>query len=672
MAEKYCDHGAYYRFNPLNIIFPVPDWGIAQDGDGTSEGLATSAICSITFSGVPSSGAVSVCGISISTTGVTGAASASAAANQLAANINSVTGLVSTGQVFNASIHQLRNCVYARGPADGAPAGTCEIMSRAGSAAFNGATGIAYTLNNVSGSTTWAGGAGGCWGCATNLNRTNGVANSIANYKYGVLAQQSLIGIAAPGDVVRFRTDMNASVIFYASDTGTLTGGSFGNVAGEPVTFLFDNGSSWGGGPNGVFVLGAEGNKGNTVGVSFPGTCHMKWRAGVTPSGRRALRFYNGCTSFQPAHHFGLGILHGRQRFERIELCTAAGATAPGFLENPSGGGQAYALPTIFESCVFRTEVNGLAPWKTICNRYVDFTIQFRNCLFEWVGTQTLPVPTASPVSYASSNSTFNMVSVEFEGCSWTGLAAGIGHPFSMPHLSGRFFASVKNCLTGGITDFSQSILGTLNPSAVNFLTEGGKAFEVTSLDGSIYYFENYRISCSWAKDTSTPFISDAQLWDGTPFSVVINVATAALNITPLTPVYATPLTKINPVGPSVLTASIEFLIDQNIPTEARKRDTYWFELTYIASDNVLTTDSTYIADGESLDLPGYISTAPWNRTDMLIAGTSHYFDKRKLSLTTSKAVKADSPVSLKFAIGTVHPTLKTPVILCPEFGLTA
>lgn len=208
MADFYCDHGAYgLASNRLGLDNPTT-WGVPQEGDGSAMAAATaSSVASVAFASVPGSGTISVCGVSISTTGVIGAASVDAAANALATNINATATAV--GSSVAIGVPQLRNLVFARGPAGGAPAGTCQVMMRIGSASLNHATNanvaIATTFSAAPTITQFAGGSGGCWGWATNPSAL-GVGSSIAKAAYGAMFKRPYVTPTAGVDLV-FPTD---------------------------------------------------------------------------------------------------------------------------------------------------------------------------------------------------------------------------------------------------------------------------------------------------------------------------------------------------------------------------------------------------------------------------------------------------------------------------------
>lgn len=241
MAEFFCDQGAY-----ASDLGAAPTWGQPQEGDGSATTPAAAAsIGSILFSAVPTSGAISICGATVSTTGVLAAASVAAAANALAANINATTAATTAAAAHGQP--QLRNLMFARGPAGGAPAGTCEIMMRVGSnrlnTAVNANAAIASTLNNSPTITQFAGGSGGCWGWFLNTAAALGVSGSIGQRQHGAMANKPLVHPSATGftadDTINVRTGRNLTLTVGLNTWGALT------TRDSYLNFVFDDGTVW-------------------------------------------------------------------------------------------------------------------------------------------------------------------------------------------------------------------------------------------------------------------------------------------------------------------------------------------------------------------------------------------------------------------------------------------
>lgn len=242
MADYYLDHAGY-----ASQLGATPAWGVPQDGDGSAAALATaSAVAAIQFTAVPTSGSVVVCGVTFaSPSGVLSAASVDAAANAMASLINGSTTTVGASVAYGTP--QLRNLVFARGPSGGAPAGTCQIMMRAGSTTLNHAAntsvGISHTLNNAPTITQFAGGVGGAWGWFYNAAAI-GVGSSIAAGTYGLFANKPMVSASAfaETDVVQVRTGRNATIAV-SSQIGAKT------TRQTYLSCVFDNGTVWAGDP---------------------------------------------------------------------------------------------------------------------------------------------------------------------------------------------------------------------------------------------------------------------------------------------------------------------------------------------------------------------------------------------------------------------------------------
>lgn len=240
MAEYYLDHGAY-----ASALGTTPSWGVPQDGDGSASAAAAAvAIASVAFASAPASGVVSICGVSVSTSGVIGAASADAAANALATNINATATQVAAGVAYGTP--QLRNLVYARGPSGGAPAGTCQVMMRVGSATLNYASNtncaVATTFSAAPTLVQFAGGSGGCWGWFLNTSAI-GVASSIGALIYGLFAAKPMVSASAFGeyDIVNVRTGRNLTLTIGSNAWGATS------ARAAYANFVMDDGTVWSG-----------------------------------------------------------------------------------------------------------------------------------------------------------------------------------------------------------------------------------------------------------------------------------------------------------------------------------------------------------------------------------------------------------------------------------------
>lgn len=246
-----------------------PAWGIAQDGDGTTDSAATTATISVDMSGwtfTSGSSTFSIMGCTALTIGA-GANSAtnaqySATYATMLANIVAAINLAtatcpSVPSGFSTAV-QVRNAVFAR-----ASGNNLQLMTRSGSASWNST--VAITFANVTGSSSqsWSGGVGGAWGYLFTCLAPSW-ASAVAASGYGVWAANGpYAGVQAAGDVVNARSDKNFRV-----DFGGPTMANRGAV-NNPVRYVIDDSTIWSDGADPVIVINFAGNAGNPFVLTF-------------------------------------------------------------------------------------------------------------------------------------------------------------------------------------------------------------------------------------------------------------------------------------------------------------------------------------------------------------------------------------------------------------------
>lgn len=249
MADRYLDHGVY-------TYAATPTWGVPQEGDGTGKDPATaSATISIPMTGAnftSGSSTISVMGVTLTVNA--GANSATnvqyAGTNDaLVDNIVTVINTLMTGTIVNRPAgwyaHQVRDAIFARRNGS-----SLELMTRSGSASWNGLVAIAFT--NVTGVSpaSWAGGSGGCWGWFSNFSDRGTIWTSAwVLGSYSSLAQP-LAGQALVADTCHIRAK-NQELVFSGSTSPTTS------IA---TNILLDNaGAVWGDSDNKTLTLVADG-----------------------------------------------------------------------------------------------------------------------------------------------------------------------------------------------------------------------------------------------------------------------------------------------------------------------------------------------------------------------------------------------------------------------------
>lgn len=646
MAIKYCDHGAYGSY------VATPTWGIPQDGDGLSQAASTaSAIASIVFSGVPS-GTISVCGVTVSPTW---GASADAAANALATAINAATGSVTTTG-FRASSVQLRNAVFARGPSGGAPAGTCQIMTRHGSALFNGQVAIAHTLTNVnagSSALTFSGGVSGCWG--TLVNNTTMWPSSIAVATYGLLCTSvPFSGSIDPGDVVEIRANKTIS---FTTTSLTMVLPSVGSSV-APVTYRIDDATVWATDPaNPKITLATSNAAGNTFSIqgnkdAFLHILGQRYADGSTSIDITAT----GSNTASPILRYG-----GPTVFEAVAFrCLTAGGAAQLTQLNNLVNGARY---TTLNDCDFERN-NSTAAWLTLGTAGNPGMLIMNGGNVRAVG-QASPV-TSGLVSLASNNT--QNVRAQLNGVKFDGFVTGTRlFPTASAWNAGDAGLSALNCDWGSVNALGPNFLTTTFSDQVSEMEPGARGLFISSAyDKQEFVYERPgKCYVEWNADKGRPTLN-ARLLDGvTPWSIFAVPTSVAGNVSRTAPATIPAINKRVPdstdLAEGVRTFTVNFLIESNL--SAWTRADVSAVATYQDTSGAIRSVSSYSEDAAALDT----STALWTATDW----NGQTWLKRAFTFATPYAVKAGSNVGIVVRLHTVSASEAQGIILDPEVLIT-
>lgn len=625
MAEFFCDHGAY-----ASNLGSAPAWGVPQEGDGSSKNAATtSAIASVVFTSVPTTGVISMCGASISTSGVIGAASVDAAANALATNINATTAAVSSAAAVGTP--QLRNLVFARGPAGGAPAGTCQIMTRIGSATLNHAANanvaIAQTLSPAATLTQLAGGSGGCWGWLINPAAL-GVASSITAVNYGTLVANPYAS-AASATPSTSALPTGADVIYVRTGAGQTITLPVTQGIGAAQTFshriVFDTNTKWTGDSGlGEIIIGISTGGGDVtvrlasnssglrrvVQAIKRGGLRINYTAGPSFSGNALLRLYSASGNASPALWQGVAFSDVRGagaavgaslRFEagsifnvRLVDCDYLDQTARSSIVTPLGG-------TINDGCV----------------------LEFDGCSFTFNNTSGAdPGPWWSGTLGPRS-------AIRLRGCALSGWAFGKHRVFGPSSVSDAGELSAIGCT--GIN------LGTSYVNLQNgTIAQSGTATyaAITSAEpGQGYRYEYRNGVVDWNPEAAPayPTLRALQQDGATKWAVKLDWFSTANVVHPAAPLTTPRLTVINRMATAVRTVMLDFFS----PVALNEFQAV-LRVQYVDSGNVVRSEST-MGQASALALSG----EAW-------AGASSYpaHAAYRLQLTTSRAVKQQTELA--------------------------
>lgn len=519
MADFYVDHGAY-----ATALGTTPTWGVPQEGDGSTKDAATSAsIGAVVFASVPTSGTISVCGATVSTTGVIGAASVDAAANTLAANINAATTTVSTSVAINAgsTANQLRNFVYARGPSGGAPAGTCQIMMRIGSTtlnyAENSAAQIATTFSAAPTITQFAGGTSGCWGWLVQTQLL-GVSNSITLWTYGILHRNGTV------------TKSGSSAVYTLTESDTVwcrngkdlvmphqNASSNLREAGQTSLFLaVDNGSKWVGDPaNGVVKIARVMANSQNCGINFNAAANTTLSVVALTKNGFQVGYTGTATTPNYPRTSPCAASMANVRMKNCRIFNESDGPIVPFSHNDTGN---YGF-AVFENCAIdhtKPVTGAQSPIITIgsyadsyqqdqyfenCEVYINYVgvtppVLFggmsgsRTCRLRWIGGRVYGAATAFPMFAAGQSSSASTFRIIVDG------AEGVAFP--------------------------TAYFGIQNTPGVANLSEDNRVVQVrVAAPGNPFRYEDQATICDFDPQASPPFpLLAAMQPDGTPYSI--------------------------------------------------------------------------------------------------------------------------------------------------------
>lgn len=615
----------------------VPIWGVAQDGDGKAIGAATPATAEVVFTGIPSSGAIAVLGVTLTPTWAT---SADTCANNLAAAINAATG-TATGPASFTGKSQVRNHLYARGPATGAPAGTCQIMTRQGSADHNGLIAVTHTLNNVSsaGTINFAGGASGAWGWLTNAYAMwpSGIGGPGA-IGYGVFNPTLFCGSRAGGDTIHIR---RRGRIILSSNTSNLK--IQPPVVGSITSYLsykIDRGDKWPSDSLATYIslerygayslsafLGIEAN-GYAQFVVFD-----SWRGSDTDHKLRFLD-YNGdaLCGVNP----GAYVVRGCHFY-------ASAVAAP----TPYGGTSNNTNSShVFEDCRFSRYAQSAAGYQFLpqIGGSGQWRLTFSSCIFD-CGTPTAPQTNEIQVLTSSSNNL-----LELNGCKFIGYLAGSSAIQATTNTSGTRQILGRNNDFGNLSvaypAFQSAVLsGQYNARGVNI------GVLLTSHNGR-HFLSDSPIGCvAWSDTASQPTLN-AKLRDGvTPWSLMVCPPLSAGNISAIRPLETPRFAKLNTLDTGTRTITVEFGVESTLSLTAADVS---LQVEYEDADGPRAVSTDIAASGALI-----ASTASWTNASgaqfTFSKGGTLYFNKYKISVTTPTAILgANHPDGILREIGVV------------------
>lgn len=660
MATKYCDHGAYAAYSA------TPTWGVPQDGDGAAKTASSaSAICSIDLTGatfVSGSSTISIMGATALT--ITGSANSAtnvlynATLTTMIDNIVTVINTLATATIVNKpagwGAPQVRNAVFARRNGN-----SLELMTRTGSASWNGLVAVAFTNVTGASSGTWSGGVSGCWGYAFNHNATIW-PSATAIGGYGIWgATTPNAGVMDAGDIVKVRS--NKTITLTSSTNVSWTMAAMGSTV-APVRFDIDDGTEWpADGTTPVFKI-TQAHTGNT---------NMQWshstgsfihvRGKQYASGQRNLVLET--TGNGPSVPTIVVTYSGPVRFDFLDMyCPGTPTATPGpqsscsaqFKTGPNVSSPGR-LGSVFYKC--RIVQPGQAPSAATYGMFQHASnaptkVNLNGCEFVLTAPQT--AWNFFGVAYGNSG----VQRITFDSCKFIGFVPGSKLFVSAPNDYQQ--ATLRNCSLGGID--------TLLPSSLSSSTgdnndPGIQGLYISSQYGNReFYIERPgKLMAEWNASKGRPYLN-AKLPDGvTPWQIYAVTGTVSTSLAKHGEGVEVPaIKKLMPTAvnlpEAIRTIKANFLVESTL---AWNRSDISISISYMDTDGNIQFIDSYDPDGAALTA----SSAGWSATTWGGRNWTPY----EFSVVTPTAIKAETEVSLIFRLHSAVANDTLGVIIDPE-----
>lgn len=651
MADYFVDHGAYAAQGVIGAANPTT-WAVPQEGDGSATtAAAASAVASILFNAVPTTGAFTICGLSPSVTGVLSAASVDAAANTLATNINAVTTAVAAGVA--GGLPALKNLVFARGPAGGAPAGTCQIMMRVGSAALNHANNsnvaIAHTFNGTAPTLTqFIGGTGGCWGWFISDVTVGGASATYAAGAFGVFSTAKPFVSVPSGGSTLLEPSHTTDEVWLRSGAGqtiTLPVNTFIN-AGSTLqsNIILDTNTKWtGDSGSGVFTVSFAANSTSSAVFTM--------NSAVTPKSlgallRNALVFHfrssSGSTALPIECANGGG--YAFSKIWNVKFSEASNIPeAQGFYIR--GNGFTHYL---WQNCTFAYSAPRTVTTYALVSLTLTGVVLFDGCRWEYNHTGV-----TSPAPAVSGSLAAVRAEVRLTNCSYVDAGGKKILPFSITSPSNGNLIC-ENC-TGFRLD-SGTYVGLPNTNLSNDEYTGRSVVKLAEV-GLSFRDESSRGVCDWVYGANYPTLRAVQP-DGTVWSLKMDWITTAGVVAEYRPFRSIPMQQIYREAAATKTVTLEVLV----PDAATLNSL----IAVMRVGYISNTTGQMMEEWTKGKASAYsASAASWT-----LNGTTNYSAK-KFTLTTSEPIKQNTAITVFFEFHRPPASANRQIYVDPEFALT-
>jgi hypothetical protein len=637
-----------------------PAWGVAQEGDGTASGAATPATVSVDMTGwtFSTSSTVSVMG---ATSAITCTASATSSSETTAPNAQynatlttMIDNLVTAinwhgGTTVNIPSgwtgRKVRDTVWARRNGN-----SLELMTRSGSASWNGLTALAFTNVTGSSSQTWANGAGGAWGYVKNMN-TACWPSSIAQNYYGLWVSTPQAGVLAAGDVVNMRSNKTMKLLNGNAGSTTMTLPNMGTYA-SPVVFKFDDSTIWSDGANPVFTVKMAANgQGFQASFGWNGSSYWAIEAPNDPD----TGYYGLVMEGGDSANSGGNTVNGPMRYTGVHFKTvSAGATSTSGIVDSGNGSVAF----VAKKC----------KWTLGCDIRLLSTNNNGNSGYHYLEDCVI-----DNGSYASANN--GLLSLQ-SGC--------LEDVFLVRPKFVNFVVGSKLCYGWTTSYIAKRVLIT-DPSLGNVSGYGAKL--ATTSTGIVYSIPMADTLCvsggagralildnrlgfqEWNPTRVYPTLG-AELPEGTKWSMRAHPTTISGRLDVYRPFRLLPVVKYNTLADGARTFTIPLAVKDGL---SLTKATLWAEITYTDVNDNQVTLTSYDAGAGSL------TTDTGNTWSQESGGQVYwddggliYFNKKKIELSTptGKNLKQNTDVKCVLCMAYTAGTVSDMVFFDPDIQI--
>lgn len=638
MADYFIDHGAYG--SELIGAAAPSTFGVPQEGDGSSKDASTAAsVASATFNAVPTSGSFTMCGITISNTGVINAASTSAAATALANNINAVTTLVSSSVAIGTPA--LKNLVYAL-----ASGNECQIMMRVGSSALNQANNsnvsVSHSFNASVDTVQFAGGVGGCFGWFINDVVLGGTSATYTYGSYGVASTTSLfvMGSSSSPDTQAFPTA--SDTIWLRSNTGVTIRLPLGTYSIRMTATTYDQ----------IIVLDSNTKWTSDSGTGIFTVIHTPSSGAVGPTLGVAGKIKSLSAITKDA--FQLLVASNATNHMAINCASASNSIYPTLLENVliaeetdsqtmswrflNSGGYQNAL---YKNCTFQTQsprtdfISGglfLASLGSIVMEDCNFIFNHNTAV------------TPSPLFNISFSTTRNNL-VCFRRCTFSNISnsAWTGGKYTLLKSGQTAFTTteviVEDCTGLALDDYLNisSVNVVDNPNLCGYYYRSAEA-------GNVMRLERWNGYVEWGNNISDPVLNALLPDQSTRWSMKMSWVN-------------TPAGVISPANPFRTPKMVQFFrgasTDRTITFEVLTKDS-----------QLMSANNAAITVGYISDVDGTLNTittrnipSAYSASSAAWTNTPTGYTAKKFTVTVPNAIMTNTEVIVTFALYTVSPT---------------